>query len=767
MKRILVGLVLGFALSGAAVAQVSVTPANGTNVQTLVDEHFAGGGVVIRNAKFNGQTTVNSNQIGTFTNVTTTSPNIPVASGIVLVTGVSSDAAAGSSSGNESSSAEPASDGDGISIPLTNTLRSQGNNQSMNDVAVLQFDFIPSGDRVSFKYSFASEEYPGFVCSSFNDVFGFYISGPYDENGNPASVPGFDNYQYRNIAVIPGSTDPVTINTVNGGTAAGNASPCILTNTQYFITNANNNCRMNGYTTQLETEQVYVAPCYTYKLELAICDVGDHSYNSAVYLAANSFRVDEISLSNPNEGTPEGGQTVVFTKGCSHYDLTMTLNRPAEGEEPYQLTFESQDGAAEGEDYTLTDLNGNPVGTQLTIPDGQNEATVRINFIANENDAPGTIKTLRVIGPEFSECSRRDTVELQMETPPAFTHIMQRKVEDGYIELTDDIVYCENVLPLNEDLNIEVEGAVGEVTYQWSAGNHAEESRNLIPVAEPMTVFVTIEDACGRSIEDTVEFRVNTASTTASVDKESICVGETVTLSTDEAVEYHWTSSPYDMSIAATANTREPEASPTVTTVYTVEITDEYTCKAWASVEVKVIPPVKAALRLSPAKTTVADPNIEYQDLTVGGFSRLWDFGDGQTSTLASGIVNYSSEDTATYNVMLIAYNEALCPDTAYGTVQVTPEFTLWLPNSFTPASDDANACFGPTFGYETEYELSIFSRNGDKIFQSSADAPKWDGKVNGKDYAPDGAYIYVLMYRENGLLKRKTGTVNLMLNTK
>ncbi len=116
---------------------------------------------------------------------------------------------------------------------------------------------------------------------------------------------------------------------------------------------------------------------------------------------------------------------------------------------------------------------------------------------------------------------------------------------------------------------------------------------------------------------------------------------------------------------------------------------------------------------------------------------------------------------------MLIAYNEALCPDTAYGTVQVTPEFTLWLPNSFTPASDDANACFGPTFGYETEYELSIFSRNGDKIFQSSADAPKWDGKVNGKDYAPDGAYIYVLMYRENGLLKRKTGTVNLMLNTK
>lgn len=95
-------------------------------------------------------------------------------------------------------------------------------------------------------------------------------------------------------------------------------------------------------------------------------------------------------------------------------------------------------------------------------------------------------------------------------------------------------------------------------------------------------------------------------------------------------------------------------------------------------------------------------------------------------------------------------------------------KFIIWLPNSFTPASGDANALFGPVFSFDTEYELSIFSRNGDKIFRSTPKQRQWDGRINDTDYAPDGVYVYMLMYRDgNGLLKRKTGTVNLMLNTK
>ena len=94
------------------------------------------------------------------------------------------------------------------------------------------------------------------------------------------------------------------------------------------------------------------------------------------------------------------------------------------------------------------------------------------------------------------------------------------------------------------------------------------------------------------------------------------------------------------------------------------------------------------------------------------------------------------------------------------------PEFTIWIPNSFTPGSEDANSLFGPTFAYETEYELSIYSRNGNRIFVSEGDKKKWDGSIDGTDYAPEGVDVWVLMYRDgDGLLQRKTGTVNLMLN--
>ena len=128
-------------------SQVAVTSANGQNVEDLLNEHFLGGGVVISNARFNGQAVINSNAIGTFTNETTEAPNVGSSAGIVMVTGDCMDASAGQSLGTVSTNASPASDGDGVSPALALTLRGQGNTQDMNDVAVLQFDFIPSGDR--------------------------------------------------------------------------------------------------------------------------------------------------------------------------------------------------------------------------------------------------------------------------------------------------------------------------------------------------------------------------------------------------------------------------------------------------------------------------------------------------------------------------------------------------------------------------------------------------------------------------------------------
>ena len=740
MKKILFLLMVVIPFMGFS--QISVTSANGQNVKDFLETHFLGGGIEISNVKYNNQTTISSNSIGYFSNQTTTTPNVGLASGIVMVTGNYEDAAAGNSNGTQSSTASPSYAGNDRSVPLRNTLNDQGNaNQSMNDVAVLTFDFVSSGEYVSFDYVFASEEYPDFVHSSFNDIFGFFISGPYDENGNPVDegIP----YQYRNIAIIPGSGDPVTINTVH------DPRGCHDANSVYHITNTNNNCKMNAYTVVLSTEEVYVVPCYKYKLELAICDVGDGAYNSCVFLGAGSFKVDEFSL---NPMAPATGEGTSYVKGCDSDTITLKINRPATENEQRTLTFFGT--AVEGEDFELLDLNGNPAGRTLTFTEGDTTASIIIKFKNHVDDVPGEALNLGIATEYINDCAQIDTILINITTPESFTYT-----------ISEDVIYCENELPKNENVEINVSGGIGDVTYQWSAGVTPNQATNTIGVTQPMTVYITATDGCEREIRDSVTFAVQGATVTASVDKQFICEGEVVNLSSTEAVQYTWTSSAADDLLQNNNTQRNPQAQPTASSTYRVTIVDENGCIASDTVNVVVVPAIDAQLYLTPTRTSVLNTQIRFEDRTQGSFSREWDFGNGDYSTQASGVVVYSSDDTATYQVRLIAYNQANCPDTAYGTVQVVPEFSIWIPTALTPGTDDVNAYFTPFFSTETEFEFTIYSRNGDKIFATDKERRAWDGKLKNGDYAPNGMYIYDLFYKDgDGLLQRKSGNVVLIM---
>lgn len=740
MRKVLFVLICLFPIIGFS--QISVTSANGQNVKTLLETHFLGGGIEISNVKFNNQATINSNAIGYFTNPNTTNPNVGLASGIVMVTGEINDAAAGNSGSLQSSGAQPPYAGNDRSVPLRNTLDAQGDaNRSMNDVAVLQFDFVSSGEYVKFDYVFASEEYPDFVHEDFNDIFGFFISGPYDENGNPVDegIP----YQYRNIAIVPGTGDPVSVNTVH------DQRGCHDENSVYYIANTNNNCKMDGYTVVLSTEEVYVVPCYKYKLELAICDVGDAAYNSCVFLGAGSFKVDEFSL---KPMAPATGAGTAYVKGCDSDTITMTINRPAMENEQRTLTFFGT--AVEGEDFELLDFNGNLAGRTLTFNEGDTSASVIIKFKNHVDDVPGETLNLGIATEYINDCAQIDTILIDITTLESFEYT-----------ISEDVIYCENELPKNENVEINVSGGIGNVTYQWSAGVTPNQATNTVGITQPSTIYVTVTDGCEREIRDSVTFKVQGATVSASVDKQFICEGEVVNLSSTEAVQYTWTSSVEDALLPNADTERNPQAQPSATCTYRVTIVNENGCIASDTVNVVVVPAIDAQLYLTPTRTSVLNTQIRFEDRTQGSFSREWDFGNGDYSTQASGVVVYSSTDTATYQVRLIAYNQAHCPDTAYGTVQVVPEFSIWIPTAFTPGTDDVNAYFTPIFSTETEYEFTIYSRNGDKIFVTDEEKRAWDGKLKNGDYAPNGSYVYDLYYKDgDGLLQRKTGSVALIM---
>src|SRR5688572_10971562 len=154
-----------FAIGQSITIDQTQTPAQ------LVNNVLVGSGVVVSNIEFNYSVPLANalqTQCGYFTSGTST---FPLAEGFIMGTGNMIMALgpnnATSSTNNTGVAADPNDpDLDAISTAV------------MNDEAVLEFDFVPDGDSVVFNYIFASEEYPEYSPSTFNDAFGFFISGP-------------------------------------------------------------------------------------------------------------------------------------------------------------------------------------------------------------------------------------------------------------------------------------------------------------------------------------------------------------------------------------------------------------------------------------------------------------------------------------------------------------------------------------------------------------------------------------------------------------
>ena len=157
---------------------------------------------------------------------------------------------------------------------------------SINDVAVIEFDFTPYSDSLFFQYVFGSSEYFEWENTQYNDVFGFFLSGP--GITGPYASPSHHPNGSINLAVVPNSNPPlpITISSVN------NVTPI---NAQYFIDNQNNQSiidYIDGRTTEFDAYYP-VNPGQSYHIRLAIADGSDQQLNSYVWL--NNFSSTDFS----------------------------------------------------------------------------------------------------------------------------------------------------------------------------------------------------------------------------------------------------------------------------------------------------------------------------------------------------------------------------------------------------------------------------------------------------------------------------------------
>ncbi len=159
-----------------------------------------------------------------------------------------------------------------------------------NDVAYFRITFRPFSDSIRFRYIFASEEYPEYACSPFNDIFGFFLSGPNPSGGD---------YNDLNIALIPGTNLPVAINNLHPNNP--NYAPCPPLNEQYYHDNEDSSVQpvYDGFT-DIFIAEASVVPCATYEMVIAIADIGDSAYDSGVFLEAKSWE-SEVAINSSLE----------------------------------------------------------------------------------------------------------------------------------------------------------------------------------------------------------------------------------------------------------------------------------------------------------------------------------------------------------------------------------------------------------------------------------------------------------------------------------
>lgn len=173
------------------------------------------------------------------------------------------------------------------------------------DASVLEFDFVPDADTISFQYVFASDEYNEFVNSSFNDVFAFFVNG-------------------TNCATV--NEQPVSINTINNGNPFGTdprSNPHLYRNNDLDDGGGDIDTEMDGLTVVLTCE-ASVTPNATNHIKLAIADASDSSLDSNVFLKAGSFATvsADLAISKTDDPDPvQAGETV-------RYRLSVTNHGP-------------------------------------------------------------------------------------------------------------------------------------------------------------------------------------------------------------------------------------------------------------------------------------------------------------------------------------------------------------------------------------------------------------------------------------------------------
>lgn len=634
--------------------------------------------------------------------------NIGFSSGVILSSGDISDA--------EGPNDSPGSFGTG-SLPGDPDLDIIMSVSSY-DAAILEFDFIPTSDTIKFRYVFGSEEYMEYVGggSNINDGFGFFISGP--------GISGPFTNGAMNIALIPGTSLPVTMNNLN-----------LFNNSAYYFDNGNglgSGTAPDGTTVQYDgfsvplTATAIVQCGQTYHIKLAVADGFDHVIDSGVFLEEGSFASTGHVVITPSTGSggfPGMNDTTIY-EGCG--SASIVFDRGITNlSNPDTVVLYYGGTATNGVDYSF-------VNDTLFYAPGQDSLLLTINSLRDSN-IEGT-ESVSMTMYTSTPCRGKDTTVLHiliLDTPPLTLTLS-----------SDTLLNCP---AKNLVLSASTTGGVGvgNYSYVWS-GSASIVDTAQVSTSVTTTYYATVDDHCGNTAGDSVTVSIvpysplsMTFSNDASIcERTSIFLNATVS-NGRPGYTYSWTP--------AVSASDSVTVAPPATTTYSLTVTDACGLSTSDQATITIIP-ADADFTYGFTSNQMA----HFTDISTDAVYWLWNFGDSSydSSSVEKNPAHEYATD-GTYTVSLITVNSLGCTDTIQHTIIVEPDFHFFFPNSFSPNKNGVNDVY---MGYGvgiSSFHMHIYDRWGELLFSSDDPAKGWDGTYKGHAM-PAGIYICVFDLKGN-----------------
>ena len=734
MKQHLIGLsfLCALFLSSTTELHAQIIVDESLTAQEVVETILLGEGVEIFNVTYSGDL----DQIGSFD---ANNSNILIPDGMIMATGSCSNVIGPNDSGSSTTG--------GGNFQVNDPDLDQLSTFDTNDAAVLEFDFIPTGDSINFNYSFGSDEYNEYVCGSVNDAFGFFLSGP--------GINGAYSNNAINLAVIPNTNGtPVTINSVNNGNvgSAGSANNCAqvdpnwMNNTAYYVDNENNGdanaTQLDGFTVVLVAEAA-VQCGQTYHIKIAIADAGDTAFDSAVFIEGGSFSSNafDITATASISGNQIFGGDTTVVESCN--DAVFQVVRPfADIADTLDVTISGT--ATNGVDYETIDPEVIMEVGEFTyeiplnvIPDAEVEGpeTVTIEYMYVNLCGDSVLRSATLIIADF------EPTQLQYENP---------------------VGICNG----EAILEVETIGGYGPFDFLWSTGATDTLAVNVIETNDPGAAQITVTDVCGNEQTATITYTMPPELVIYGEQTDSpLCPGDATVLEAGISTgvgpfTYDWSSGG-----DGTTETVNFDASQIVT----LTVTDA--CGIQDSFDVEVEYPVWDPITGNDPEVCLGiqgDLNLtggvgeaDFAGNWVGQYEfYTWQYSNydasGNPQDSAFVLVDDALDSLATFIGPSGNFQAGLTQGDmdiyvidqcgAEGTFNVSViACDTEIPNVFSPNGDSMNDFFRiPGIEGFPNSKLEIYNRWGNVIYQSNDYGGGWDGRINNEPVA-DGTYYYIL----------------------